>query len=81
MIPLTRTVLERCGTLEKEVVMEYLRRELRWVVEKEDGVADAELVGMFRVRVASAEVCIAEEKAEGWVVCEGVVDGEWGRLK
>lgn len=38
IIPLTRTLLEKCGTLEVGSVLPYLRRELRWVVEKVSGL-------------------------------------------
>lgn len=33
VIPLTRSVLERVGSLEVEKVLPYLKRELRWVIE------------------------------------------------
>lgn len=33
VIPLTRSLLERVGSLEVEKVLPYLKRELRWVIE------------------------------------------------
>lgn len=33
VIPLTRSLLERVGSLEAEEVLPYLKRELRWVIE------------------------------------------------
>lgn len=33
MIPLTRSLIERVGSLEAEKVLPYLKRELRWVIE------------------------------------------------
>lgn len=101
VIPLTRSLLERVGSLEAEKVLPYLRRELRWVIEtvstppppegrwtiaylvEQDngGPVDLDLLPMFRVRVASAEVGIVESRAPEWDFYESVVDGARGRLK
>lgn len=42
---------------------------------------DLDLLPMFRVRVASAEVGIVESIAPEWDFYESVVDGTRGRLK
>lgn len=42
---------------------------------------DLDLLPMFRVRVASAEVGIVESGAPEWDFYESVVDGARGRLK
>lgn len=99
VIPLTRSVLERVGSLEAEKVLPYLRRELRWVIEtvstppppegrwtitylvEQDNGSAVDLLPMFRVRVASAEVGIVESRAPEWDFYESVVDGARGRLK
>ncbi|KAL0637226.1 hypothetical protein Q9L58_003710 [Maublancomyces gigas] len=82
VIPLTRSLLERVGSLEVEKVLPYLKRELRWVIETDNGTAvDLDLLPMFRVRVASAEVGIVESIAPEWDFYESVVDGTRGRLK
>lgn len=103
VIPLTRSLLERVGSLEAETVLPYLRKELRWVietvsiilpslikgrwivaylVEQDNGSAvDLDLLPMFRVRVASAEVGIVELKTLEWSFYESVVDGARGRLE
>lgn len=40
-----------------------------------------DLLSMFKVRVASAEVSIEESEVLEWVFYESVVDGTQGRLK
>lgn len=42
---------------------------------------DLDLLPMFRVRVASAEIGIMESRAPKWDFYESVVDGTRGRLK